>query len=186
MKLENGNLQTEVKSLKEERDALLDIWSALESPVDWEVQKGRNPPRWSPQFLFPELAEKMKTRASTPAPRSMIRSQSRQLRRQTDRARGVAVDSLDRLRPKLLELSGKMELSEKLAALEELVREQSAMIEDLESCVEEERAERLKAESELKGNTEVSSVISPAAEPDVDRGSDYLTGMTITERSSTS
>lgn len=49
------------------------------------------------------------------------------------------MDRLDQLRPRLLQLSGNLELSEKVSSLEEMVRQQSAIIDDLESSVEEER-----------------------------------------------
>ncbi|KAH8118360.1 hypothetical protein DFH11DRAFT_1502507 [Phellopilus nigrolimitatus] len=164
LKKEHSAVVAEVTALKNERDVLLDIWSTLDSPVDWEMQKGRGPSRGSPPFPFPELAEKFRQRASTPVPRPFSKSALRQTRRQTDAVHpaksgpagssppvpknrtgpGVPMDSLDRLRPRMLELSGKMELSEKVGGLEELVREQTAMIEQLEAVVDEERRERIR------------------------------------------
>ncbi|THH10076.1 hypothetical protein EW145_g1576 [Phellinidium pouzarii] len=175
---ENNLLIADVKNLKNERDVLLDIWSTLESPIDWEMQKGRKgPPRQSPQYSFPELAQKMKQRASTPAPRPFSKP-ARQTRRQTDAVHvakpdatansldqkkpGIPVDSLDRLRPRMLELSGKMELSEKVGGLEELVREQTALIEQLEAAVDEKRRGRIRhhVENSLIGGWSIPNSIS--------------------------
>ncbi|KAL5488033.1 hypothetical protein ACEPAI_6141 [Sanghuangporus weigelae] len=116
-----------------------------------------------------EMREKIRQRASTPISRPFSRSGARQTKRQTDAAQasngrpnltskwstdtevtlaqaksqskptGITVESLDRLRPRMLELSGKMELSEKILRLEELVREQSAIIDQLENTVDGER-----------------------------------------------
>ena len=156
MKSENKKLVAEVKGLKSERDILLDIWSTLESPVDWEIQKGqqkgrRMDARKSPQQAFPELAQKMRQRASQPniQARVISRIQAKQIRRMTEKpgtpgtaGPGGVVDNLDRLRPKLLAIGGKMELSEKVSTLEELVREQTALIEELEGIIVEERQTR--------------------------------------------
>lgn len=110
VKMENTKLVTEVKNLKSERDILLDIWSTLESPVDWEMQKGggggsskRADYRKSPQFAYPHLAKEMRQRASQPniQARVLSRIQAKQIRRMTEKPGAGVVDNLDRLRPKL-------------------------------------------------------------------------------------
>lgn len=162
--MENESLLSEAKSLKEERDVLLDIWSTLESPIDWEIQKGRSGlSRMSPQYAYPELAKKMRQRASTPG-RPSSRATNRQTRAQLDvtpsipslstsssrnRSKPTSVGGvLDRLRPRMLEISGKNELSEKVSGLEDLVREQAALIEQLEATLNGEVVEKMLHEIE--------------------------------------
>ncbi|KAI5125063.1 hypothetical protein M0805_007486 [Coniferiporia weirii] len=154
IKVENDILAAEVNDLKNERDVLLDIWSTLESPIDWEIKKGRTgPSRRLSQYTFPGVVQKMRQRSSTPAQPPLSKSTLQQARRRTDavqdlvtnleaenpgRAKlGVPIDNLDRLRHRMLELSGNMELSEKVSGLEKLVREQATLIEHLEAIVEE-------------------------------------------------
>jgi len=161
VKMENTKLVSEVKNLKGERDILLDIWSTLESPVDWEMQKGRGGGgggkratyRKSPQFIYPQLAKEMRQRASQPniQARVLSRIQAKQIRRMTEKPGAGVVDNLDRLRPKLLAIGGKMELSEKVTSLEELVREQTALIEELESIIVEEQQDRLRYDGNEEG-----------------------------------
>lgn len=121
-----------------------------------------------------EMREKIRQRASTPIPRPFSRSVARQTKRQTDATQasgskpnltskwstdteitlpqtkgqskppGITVESLDRLRPKMLELSGKMELSEKILRLEELVREQAGIIEQLEGSGDGEHKAKIR------------------------------------------
>lgn len=168
VKMENTKLVAEVKNLKSERDILLDIWSTLESPVDWEMQKGgpggsKRDYRKSPQFIYPQLAKEMRQRASQPniQARALSRIQAKQIRRMTEKPGAGVVDNLDRLRPKLLAIGGKMELSEKVTSLEELVREQTALIEELEAIIVEEQQERMRFEGteEGTGNFPVPSSI---------------------------
>ena len=151
MKSEKDLLVTKAKALEEERDVLLDIWSTLESPVDWELQKTRDrPPRTSPQYVYPELAQKMRQRASMPGrPSSRVTSSqtrvhqdvappvpSLSMRSRPSRSKPSSIGGvLDRLRPRMLEISKKAELSEKVSGLEELVQEQAALIEQLESTL---------------------------------------------------
>lgn len=144
LEAEHARLLQELNALKEERDALLDIWSSLESPVDWELQRPKRGKASSRPPTLPEhLAKRITQRSSTPA----RTSSPRQLQRRTTGAstksqRTARLDALDRMRPKLLAISGKMEMSEKVLKLEEVVREQTKVIEELEGWVEEERHER--------------------------------------------
>ena len=148
LKSEHTVILAEKQKLEQENSLLMDYFVSHDSPVDWSMPGGAN----SRQNAFPpSLKQKMRQRASTPMPRPFSRSASlRKTRRQTDaaaaqnpvttttKAKDVQnaprtefnVDSLDRLRPKLLKLSGKMELSEKVMGLEELGREQAAVIEE--------------------------------------------------------
>lgn len=141
LKGEHTSLSEEVVNLRSERDILLDIWSTLESPVDWDLPKGKSR-RGKKHHGLPDVLQQLRQRASAPAPRGYSVANVRMTRRQTEtggtlRSGGVAPDLLDRLRPRMLQLSGKMELSEKVAGLEELVREQTAIIEDLQASLGE-------------------------------------------------
>lgn len=152
IKGEHTNLSEEVANLRSERDILLDIWSTLDSPVDWDLPKGTSR-RDKKHYGLPDVLQQIRQRASAPAPRGHSVSNTRMTRRQTETGRvttpNVGPDLLDRLRPRMLQLSGKMELSEKVAGLEELVREQTAIIEDLQrTTIGDVRRERPRLTSE--------------------------------------
>lgn len=151
LKPESDSLRANVKALTEERDVLLDIWSTLESPVDWELQRNRGKAsHMSPQVAYPELARKMLQRASAPGV-SKERKNIRHTKLQPTIAPSLPLPStsgssgrsmttsiggvLDRLRPKMLEVNGRAELVDRLAGLEELVREQAGLIQQLESTL---------------------------------------------------
>ena len=187
-------LKAEHDVLVEDRDQLasdlhlfMDYFVARDSPIEWDPPKGAaSSVRQSPQNAFPEeIRQRIKQRASTPAPRPFSKSSLRQTRRQTDATQaskgsgsttpampppptsfkpvktGLTVESLDRLRPKMLELSGNMELSEKVTRLEELCREQAAVIEKLENAVDDERRERIRQHLEgSMGSWEIPNSIS--------------------------
>ena len=185
-------LKDEHEVVVEDRDNLasdlhlfMDYFVSRDSPIEWDLPRGGGTGvRQSPQNSFPaEIREKIKQRASTPAPRPFSKSSLRQTRRQTDATQGakgatppppslptnglkqtkagLTVESLDRLRPKMLELSGKMEMSERVEGLEELIREQAAIIERLENAVDEERRERIRQHIEgSMGSWEIPNSIS--------------------------
>ncbi|EJD01426.1 uncharacterized protein FOMMEDRAFT_169549 [Fomitiporia mediterranea MF3/22] len=169
LKVEHEALLEDRESLANDLQIFMDYFVSRDSPIEWDAPKGNGAgPRQSPESAFPEeVRQKIKQRASTPITRPYSRSTMRQTRRQTDAAQGsntrpnlptrpsadatgrvnppgFNVESLDRLRPKMLELSGKMELSEKVSALEELVREQQSVIEQLEGVADGERRERIR------------------------------------------
>ena len=138
LETENANTRQELKTLRDERDALFDIWSSLDSPVDWELHKPRRGTMGLRQMTLPELAKRITQRSSTPARSSRTRSLQRRTTGMSSRSqRSARLEALDRMRPKLLALSSKMEMSEKVARLEEIVREQTQIIEDLETCAED-------------------------------------------------
>ena len=174
IKEEHSALSEEAMNLRTERDILLDIWSTLESPVDWDMPKGKSRRDKRTQGL-PDVLQQIRQRASAPAPRGLPVANARLTRRQTELGSvsrpGVAPDLLDRLRPRMLQLSGKMELSEKVAGLEELVREQTAIIEQLQAAVGDERKERLRFQSEVHStnwsipNSLHSSMVTDKSDP---------------------
>lgn len=196
LKNEHSTLLVEKQKLEEENSLLMDYFVSHDSPVDWSLPGGAN----SRQSAFPpSLKQKMRQRASTPMPRPFSRSPSlRKTRRQTDAAAAqnnsatvtvnkvndnprdnhstprpdFNVDSLDRLRPKLLKLSGKMELSEKVLGLEELVREQAAVIEELEAVVDEDRRDRIRRH--LETSTESWSIPGSISSSMIANSSSFL------------
>lgn len=190
LKSEHTVILAEKQKLEEENSLLMDYFVSHDSPVDWSMPGGAN----SRQNAFPpSLKQKMRQRASTPMPRPFSRSASlRKTRRQTDaaaaqnpvttttKAKDVQnaprtefnVDSLDRLRPKLLKLSGKMELSEKVMGLEELVREQAAVIEELEAVVDDDRRERIRRH--LETSTESWSIPGSISSSMIANSSSFL------------
>ena len=171
LKLEHEALLEDRESLANDLQIFMDYFVSRDSPIEWDAPKGRPGQRQSPENSFPEeMRQKIRQRASTPIPRPFSRSTARQTRRQTDATQnpnsrpnltskwstdtvplptqtnpaGFNIESLDRLRPKMLELSGKMELSEKVSGLEAIVREQAAIIEQLEGVMDDERREKIR------------------------------------------
>lgn len=187
LKAEHDDLVQDRDNLAADLHLFMDYFVARDSPIEWDPPRGADASvRQSPQNAFPEeLRQRIKLRSSTPAPRPFSKSSLRQTRRQTDATQGskasgstmpnkpppppsfrpikvgLTVESLDRLRPKMLELSGNMELSEKVTGLEELVREQAAVIEKLENAVDDERRERIRQHLEgSMGSWEIPNSIS--------------------------
>ena len=189
LKTEHDVVVADRDNLSSDLNLFMDYFVARDSPIEWDLPQGAggaSSVRQSPQNAFPEeLRQKIKQRASTPAPPRTSKSSLRQNRRQTDATQGskasgsttpnrpppptsfkpikagLTVESLDRLRPKMLELSGNMELSEKVTGLEELVREQASIIEKLENAVDDERRERIRQHLEgSMGSWEIPNSIS--------------------------
>lgn len=186
LKGEHDVLVEDRDTLASDLHLFMDYFVARDSPIEWDPPKGGASVRQSPQNAFPEeIRQRIKQRASTPTPRPFSKSSLRRTRRQTDATQaskasgastpavppppssfkatktGLTAESLDRLRPKMLELSGNMELSEKVSGLEELVREQAAIIDSLENAVDDERRERIRQHLEgSMGSWDIPNSIS--------------------------
>lgn len=104
LKVEHAAFKMEVEELRNECNILLDIWSSLESPIDWEIHGSQQ--RRSPQQQFPELARRMRQRASTPALQTFSKRRMNFDHAQPESTNiKIPIDGLDRLRSKVLQLT---------------------------------------------------------------------------------